>query len=204
MIATSVTANLVTFATYHIVEFVVTPVAAVNRKLTTGTVNSEKLLGRIDMDAADANNLRRHAIHRETFSSAVSVRFTVEVARSHGYSYKEMSSSLRDSVSKGQVTFNLVFYAGQSHLPNDLSVSTVGFRTEDASVNPDPESSSDEKKPFLTIPAIVGIVIGGMCAIFLLVCWATRGAVLFALYRCLCPCRSSVEPQDPMQGESCW
>ena len=195
--ASSVASTLVYVTVEEVVYVLVTPVT--RRRLSTVALDPIENFRRAEEDAVDTNYLRSHVVYRGTLDSAVTVHLTIEVARSRGFSYKELSSSLRDSVSRGYYTSTLQAFAGRSHLPGYFSVSTVGFRTEDASYHSETESN-DEKGSVLTVPAIVGIVIGGICAIFLIVCWATRGAVLFAMYRCVCPCRSSVEPQDPFRG----
>lgn len=142
----------------------------------------------------------KHANHlRTSYTIDVRVVYTIEMQRSRGYTYKQMAKMLRhaadwhDQYGTSSFTYTLRAAALRLVVPGYQSASVVGLKLEDASVNPDPETS--DEKEVLSMPAIIGIAIGSFCFLCCVVCYFTRGVVLFAMYRFLCPCRASVKPQ---------
>lgn len=143
-------------------------------------------------------NLRANFHLEETPEDGIQMRYTIQLARSRGLTYMDMVMALGNN----DVSFTSLLrsFAAQNNVTALLNARTDGMSL--APVTLAPESDSNDDKEVLTLPAIIGVAVGGACFLLIVICGLTRGALLFALYRCLCPCRTSVEPQDPVQSDA--
>ena len=157
------------------------------------------------VSAVDPNNLRRSAHRFDTLSANpndhMTFTFSIVVAQSRGLTYREIGRRVSQSVNSGQFAVLLRAFAVQENVPELTSATSPGVYIEGGPFV-DYGGGDDKKEAVLTVPIIIGITVGGFALIVLvLVCCFTRCSVMFALYRCVCRCNQSVEPQEPMEGK---
>lgn len=157
--------------------------------------------------AVDPNYRRSSADRFDTFSANpndhMTFTYSIVVAQGRGLTYREIGRRVSQSVNSGQFAVLLRAFAVQENVPELTSATSPGVYIEGGPFV-DYEGGDGEKEAALTVPMIIGIAVGGFALIVLvLVCCFTRCSMVFALYRCVCACKQSVEPQETMEGEIC-
>mgnify|MGYP006192105163 CR=1 FL=1 len=107
-------------------------------------------------------NLRASAA-KATTAASITLRYTIEVPVSSGMTYNQLSSVLAGSVQSNQFSTLLQQHAAQQSVPELSSATSSRVDTEDTTPV-DTSNNNNAKSSVLTVPAIVGIVIGG-CAV---------------------------------------
>lgn len=122
----------------------------------------------VDIVATNASpppSLRASAA-KTTTADSLTLQYTIEVLASSGVTYNQLSSQLASSVQSNQFSSLLQQHAAQQNVPELTSATSSRVDTEDTT--PASSSNSNSKGAVLTVPAIVGIAIGG-CAVLAVV-----------------------------------
>ncbi len=157
----------------------------------------------VHVGAEDANHLRSSANQMDIVDTKYfPLRYTIIVEQSRGLTYREIGRRVYVSVNSGQFASLLQAFAVQENVPELTSATSPGVYIE-GSPFVDYSTDDDDNDLVLSVPIIVGIAIGGFAFILALGCCLTRCSVMIALYHCICPCKRSVEPQEPVPGNIC-
>ena len=119
----------------------------------------------VDIVATNASpppSLRASAA-KTTTADSLTLQYTIEVLASSGVTYNQLSSQLASSVQSNQFSTLLQQHAAQQSVPELSSATSSRVDTEDTTPV-DTSNNNNAKSSVLTVPAIVGIVIGG-CAV---------------------------------------